>query len=205
METLSIRLAIEDDAEQVRAIYAPFCGPDSAVSFEVQPPTIEEMGRRIARTLERYPWLVLDDSGLVLGYVYAGMHSERAAYQWSVNVSAYIAEGRRGSGIGRALYTSLFAILRLQGFVNAYAGATLPNPGSVGLHSAMGFEPVGVYQQVGFKCGRWNDTMWMQRALGERPGRPEPPLSLAEAQALPGWAAAIEAGLGLIRPSRDLP
>jgi hypothetical protein len=103
------------------------------------------------------------------------------------------------------LYTSLFAILTLQGYVNAYAGATLPNPGSVGLHEAMGFEPVGVYREVGFKCGAWHDVFWMQKALVERPSRPDPPLSLAEAQRLPGWSAAIDAGLGLIRPSRDVP
>jgi L-amino acid N-acyltransferase YncA len=201
----TIRLATVDDAEEVRGIYAPFCASDSHVSFEFEPPTIEEMAQRISQTLERWPWLVFDDSGAILGYVYAGLHSGRAAYQWSVNVSAYIAEGRRGSGIARGLYTSLFAILKLQGYVNAYAGATLPNPASVGLHSAMGFEPVGVYREVGFKAGKWHDTVWMQRALGERPSRPEPPLSLMEARVLPEWSAAIEAGLPLIRPSPDAP
>jgi L-amino acid N-acyltransferase YncA len=195
----TIRLATEDDAEQVRAIYAPFCEPDCHVSFEYEPPTVEEMARRIARTLERFPWLVCEGSGLVLGYVYAGTHSERAAYQWSVNVSAYVAEGRRGSGIGRGLYTSLFAILKLQGYVNTYAGIGLPNAASVGLHEAMGFEPVGIYRQVGFKCGAWHDVIWLQRALGERPGRPEPPLNLAAAMQLPDWPAAIGAGLGLIK------
>jgi L-amino acid N-acyltransferase YncA len=194
-----IRLATEDDAAQVRAIYAPFCAADSHVSFEYEPPTVEEMGRRIAQTLERYPWLVCDEAGVVLGYVYAGLHSARAAYQWSVNVSAYVAEGRRGSGIGRGLYTSLFAILKLQGYVNAYAGATLPNPASTGLHEAMGFEPVGIYRGVGFKCGAWHDVIWLQRALGDRPTRPEPPLSLAAAMGLEGWPAAIGSGLGLIK------
>ncbi len=196
----TIRLAIEDDAGQIQRIYAPFCRDDSPVSFEVEPPTVDEMKRRIDKTLARHPWLVCDDGGEILGYVYGSVHRDRAAYCWSADVSAYIAEGRRGSGIGRALYTSLFAILKLQRYVNAYAGATLPNPGSVGLHEAMGFEPVGVYREVGFKCGTWHDVIWMQRALGERPGRPEPPLSLAEVQGLPGWTPAIEAGLALIRP-----
>ena len=195
----TIRLANEDDAGQVRRIYAPFCGEGSPVSFEVEPPTLEEMRRRIARTLERHPWLVLDEEGTVAGYVYAGPHQDRAAYRWSVNVSAYIAGGRRGSGIGRALYTSLFALLKLQGYVNAFAGATLPNPGSVGLHRAMGFEPIGVYREIGFKCGAWHDVVWWQLALVDRPDRPEPPLALAEARALPGWEAAIEAGLPLLR------
>ena len=196
----TIRLATESDADQVRRIYAPFCEAGSAVSFEVEPPTSGEMRGRISSTLAHHPWLVLDDGGEVLGYVYAGAHSARAAYRWSVNVSAYIAEGHRGSGIGRALYTSLFAILQLQGFVNAFAGTTLPNPASIGLHRAMGFEQVGIYRSVGFKCGTWHDTAWWQRPLGEWPARPGEPLTLAEAQALPGWRPAIEAGLTLLRP-----
>ncbi len=202
----TIRLADEADAAEILAIYAPFCAADSHVSFEFEPPTIEAMRGRIARTLERFPWIVgLDDSGAVLGYVYAGPHSDRAAYQWSVNVSVYIAEGRRGTGVGRALYASLFATLALQGFVNAYAGATLPNPASVGLHEAVGFEPVGVYRRVGFKAGTWRDAAWWQRALRDRPDHPTPPLTLAEAQALPSWSTALGAGLALLRPPADGP
>jgi phosphinothricin acetyltransferase len=160
-----IRLASEDDADQVRAIYAPFCADDSPVSFEVVPPSVEEMKGRIARTLDHFPWLVCEAAEEILGYVYAGPHSERAAYRWSVNTAIYIRPGRRRSGVGRALYASLFAVLRLQGYVNAYAGSTLPNPGSVGLHTAMGFEPVGVYRGVGYKAGAWHDVAWWQLAL----------------------------------------
>ncbi len=196
----TIRLATEADAGQIRAIYAPHCEADSPVSFEVEPPTVEEVRRRISRTLERFPWLVLDDGGEVGGYVYAGPHGERAAYLWSVNVSAYIRQGRQRSGIGRALYTSLFALLRAQGFVNAYAGVGLPNPASVGLHRAVGFTPVGVYRGVGFKCGAWQDVSWWELALRDRPDRPEAPLALAEARSTPGWGPAIESGLPLLRP-----
>jgi L-amino acid N-acyltransferase YncA len=197
----TIRLATVADAEQVRGIYAPFCEDDSPVSFEVEPPSVEEMARRISKTLVRHPWLVCDDGGEVLGYVYGTVHRERAAYCWSADVSAYIAASRRGLGIGRALYTSLFALLKLQGYANAYAGITLPNPGSVGLHRGMGFEPIGVYREVGFKGGAWHDVAWWQRALGDRPARPESPLTLADAQGLPGWGPAIEAGVPLLRPT----
>lgn len=195
----TIRLATEADADQIRSIYAPFCSSDSHVSFEFEAPDAAEMAGRIAKTLVRHPWLVGDAGGEVLGYVYAGTHSARAAYQWSVNVSAYIAPASRGRGVGRALYTSLFAILELQGYVNAYAGTALPNPASIGLHRAMGFEPVGIYQGVGFKAGGWIDATWWQRPIVPRPARPEPPLSLAEAQALPGWSMALEAGRGLFQ------
>ena len=197
----TIRLAAEADAEQIAAIYAPFCEDGSAVSFEVEPPSLGEVARRIVSTLERYPWLVCSEGDEVLGYVYASGHNERAAYRWSVNVTVYLAPGSRGKGIGRALYTSLFALLKIQGYVGAFAGITLPNPSSIGLHESMGFEPVGVYRSVGFKGGSWHDTAWMQRPLVEKPGRPSPPLTLAEARALPGWAPAMEAGLSLIRPT----
>ncbi len=195
----TIRLAVEGDAEQVRAIYAPYCEADSPVSFEVEPPPVEEIGRRIARTLARFPWLVCDDGGEVLGYAYAGPHAERAGYAWSVNASAYTKGGRRRSGVGRALYTSLFAALRVQGFVNVYAGITLPNPASVGLHRAMGFTMIGVYQGVGHKCGAWQDTSWWERALRDRPGRPVAPLALPEARALPDWGPALAAGLAFLK------
>src|SRR5437868_13691947 len=101
------------------------------------------MRQRIAKIVRSFPWLVCEEEGSILGYAYASPHRERAAYGWSVDVSVYIREGLRRRGLGRALYTSLFAALRLQGFYNALAGATLPNPGSVGLHQAMGFQRVG--------------------------------------------------------------
>ena len=196
-----IRLATEDDAEAVGAIYAPFCAEGSHVSFEGEVPTVEEVRHRIGKTLARYPWLVVEDDGEVLGYAYAGPHRERAAYRWSVDVSVYIGEGRRRSGVGRGLYRSLFDVLRLQGFVNAYAGATLPNEGSVGLHRAIGFEEVGVYRRVGFKGGAWRDVVWWSLALRESPPDPPEPLTLDQARCLDGWPEALASGLSLIRSS----
>ena len=145
-----IRLATERDAEQIAIIYAPNV-TDTIVSFELETPNPDEMSRRIEITLERYPWLVCEREGRVLGYAYASAHGSRAAYLWSVDVSVYVYEDARRTGMGRALYTSLFAALDLQGFYNAYGGATLPNPASVGLHESVGFRPVGVYRGVGYK------------------------------------------------------
>ncbi len=144
-----IRLASERDAEQIAAIYAPNV-TDTIISFEFEPPTADEMRRRIEVTLERYPWLVCErHDGRLLGYAYAAAHGSRAAYQWSVDVSVYVHEDARRKGVGGALYASLFAALALQGFYNAYAGATLPNPASVGLHESVGFRPIGIYRGVG--------------------------------------------------------
>jgi phosphinothricin acetyltransferase len=193
----TIRLATPDDAEQVRAIYAPYC--HTPISFEMEPPSVEEMRGRLAKVLGPYPWLVCEGGGEVLGYAYATQHRERAAYRWSVDTSVYVRQGRQRRGVGRALYTSLLAGLPLQGFVNAYAGVTLPNPASVGLHEAMSFEPVGVYRQVGFKCGSWHDVAWYQRPLQPRPGELPPPTPLEEVRHTAEWLEALNCGLRLLR------
>ena len=196
--TTSIRLATEHDAEQVAAIYEPNV-TDTTISFELDPPTADEMRRRIEGTLERYPWLVCERQGRVLGYAYAGAHSSRPAYQWSVDVSVYVHEEARRRGVGRALYTSLIAALNLQGFYNAYAGATLPNPASVGLHESVGFRPVGVYRGVGYKLGAWHDVVWWHLPLRERVANPDPPADLPLVLGTQEWDAALTKGLPLLR------
>jgi L-amino acid N-acyltransferase YncA len=189
-----IRLATGRDAGQIAEIYAPIVR-DTIISFEVEPPTANEMRRRIEKTLEHLPWLVCERSGRVAGYAYAGEHSPRAAYRWSVDVSAYVHESERRTGVGRALYRSLFAVLALQGFYNAYAGITLPNPASVGLHEALGFQPVGVYHGVGYKLGAWHDVGWWQLSLQERAACPRPPADLPTVRASERWDAALASGL----------
>jgi phosphinothricin acetyltransferase len=188
-----IRLATAADAAPVAAIYRPYV-TDSAISFELEPPSADEMGRRIASTLAFAPWLVLERDAAIAGYAYATRHRDRAAYQWSVDASVYVAEGRHRAGIGRALYTSLFALLRLQGFCAAHAGITLPNAASVGLHESFGFQPVGVYRAVGFKRGAWHDVGWWQLNLRERARDPAPPRLLPEALRDPAWEEAVTAG-----------
>jgi L-amino acid N-acyltransferase YncA len=194
----TIRLATERDTEAIQRIYAPFV-LDTAVSFEIEPPSVDEMRSRILKVLARLPWLVYELNGNVIGYAYASLHRERAAYGWSVDVTIYTDADHRRHGVGRALYTSLLAVLDLQGFYNAYAGITLPNPGSVGLHEAMGFEPVGVYRAVGYKLGRWHDVGWWQRSLRDHSGEPAAPLDLGSVTAGAEWDAAIGSGLAALR------
>ena len=173
-----IRLATAaSDAGAAAAIYAPYV-TGAVISFEAVPPSAEEMASRIASTLSYAPYLVYEKDGEVLGFAYAARHRERAAYRWSVDVSVYVHERTHRQGVGRALYTSLFALLRLQGFYAAHAGITLPNPRSVGLHEAVGFVPVGVYRSVGFKRGGWHDVGWWELTLqphASAPGEPIPP------------------------------
>ena len=194
----SIRLATERDAGAVADIYAPNV-TGTVVSFEAEPPDAEEMRRRVEATLERYPWLVCERQGRVLGYAYAGAHGSRAAYRWSVDVSVYVDGEAHRTGVGRALYASLFAALELQGFYNAYAGATLPNPASVGLHEAMGFRPVGVYRGAGYKMGAWHDVGWWHLPLRERVPGPDPPADLPSVLSSEEWDAALARGLPLLR------
>ena len=194
-----IRLASsERDAGQIAAIYAPNV-TDMIISFEFEPPSADEMRRRIEVTLKRYPWLVCERQGRVLGYAYAGAHGSRAAYQWSVDVSVYVHEDARRMGVGRALYASLFAALALQGFYNAYAGATLPNPASVGLHESVGFGRVGIYRGVGYKMGAWHDVVWWHVPIRERVAHPDPPADLPSVLGSEEWDAAMTNGLQLLR------
>jgi L-amino acid N-acyltransferase YncA len=191
--TTTIRLASAEDAAQIRAIYGPYCY--TPVSFEIEAPSVEEMRRRIEAVADKYPWLVYEDSGVVVGYAYGSSHRARPAYQWSVEVSAYVADGCHRRGIGRALYTSLFRLLALQGYVNAFAGITLPNPGSVGLHEAVGFTPIGVYRGIGYKNGAWHDVGWWQRPLREWGHAPEAPVGPSALQSSAAWQEALKVGL----------
>lgn len=170
---LAIRPAQARDAAALAEIYAPSV-LHRPTSFELRAPDAAEMAARLAKVTAMWPWLVAEEGGEVLGYCYAGAFAEREAYRWSVTVSAYVRDGMHRRGIGRQLYTVLFDLLRRQGAVSAFAGITLPNEASVGLHRAMGFEPVGVYPRVGFKLGRWHDVGWYGLALRVPAGEAQP-------------------------------
>jgi L-amino acid N-acyltransferase YncA len=181
---VDIRLADpERDAPVVVAIYRRSVEGGPA-SFEEVAPHAAEMTRRIRRTLARTPWLVAEDNdGKVVGYAYAGTHHERPGYRWAANISVYVAEAARGQGVGRRLYDELLDILRRQGFVNVYAGITLPNPASVALHEAIGMRRIGVYERVGFKLGAWHDVAWYGLRLSDPVGVPPDPTPLPELRA----------------------
>lgn len=172
-----VRLAHPDDAPAFAAIYAPFVA-STPISFEEVPPSAEEMARRIETTLRTLPWLALERDEKAVGYAYASLHRAREAYRWSVDVTVYLAPEARGQGAGRLLYTALLDLLTRQGYTAAYAGITLPNDASVGLHEAMGFRPVGIYHGVGFKAGAWHDVGWWQRDLAPRTLPPAEPVPL---------------------------
>jgi L-amino acid N-acyltransferase YncA len=164
-QTTNVRVATPDDADAIAAIYAPIVA-NTSISFELAPPSVDEMRARIVRTLQSLPWLVSADAGgAVNGYVYAGRHRERAAYQWSVDVTAYVRADARGKGVARTLYGALFEELAALGYFEAFAGIALPNVASVALHESVGFKPVGVYRNVGYKLGSWHDVGWWQKEI----------------------------------------
>lgn len=172
---MTIRIARPEDGPDIAGIYAPIV-ESSFISFEEVAPTLDEMAERIETTLKTHPWLVVEEAGRVIAYAYAGQHRTRGAYKWSCDVSVYVGEVGRRKGLARQLYERLFSTLANQGFVNAFAGITLPNEASVGLHEAMGFEAVGVYRRVGFKSGSWRDVGWWSRPLITPPDNPAAPL-----------------------------
>ncbi len=194
----TIRLVTETDAPALVAIYAPYVH-ETAISFELEPPDEAEMRARISKVLPTFPWLVCEHDGQIAGYAYGSKYRERPAYQWSVEVTVYVQRSLHRSGVGRALYTSLFAALRLQGFVSAFAGIALPNDASIGVHRALGFEPIGVYRTVGYKLGKWHDVAWMGLALQTPPAAPTPPQPLAAVMGSTAWQAALDAGLTFLR------
>lgn len=156
-----IRPATQRDARGVLSIYEPIVR-ETPISFESEAPTEDEMAARIARSHE---WLILERNRAVVGYAYAGNVHERAAYQWSVEVSVYIASDARGSGLGRTLVSELLERLSNRGFVNAFALIALPNDASVRLFESFGFDKIAHQRSVGFKLGAWHDVGWWQRQL----------------------------------------
>ena len=169
-----IRDATAEDAAACAAIYAPYV-LQTAVSFELEPPTVAELAERIAAAQARHAWLVLEQDGRVVGYAYAGRFSARPAYRWSVEVSIYLERNRRRGGGGRRLYVALLERLAERGYRRAFAGMSLPNVASEAFHAALGFTPVGVYRAVGWKHGAWRDVAWVQRTIADGDDPPDEP------------------------------
>jgi phosphinothricin acetyltransferase len=179
-EVPRVRLATTDDAAACAAIYRPYV-ESSAISFELDPPAPHEMAARMERVLARTPWLVAEADGVVCGFAYGSRHRERPAYDWTIETTVYVDRARHGRGVGRALMASLLAILRLQGFHLAVAGITLPNPGSVALHRALGYRRVGEFEAMGWKAGGWHGVEWHALELAPRSAAPAPIRPLADA------------------------
>ncbi len=154
----------------IAAIYAPYVTGGIA-TFELTPPDGAEIAQRMASSGGRLPWLVWEDAGRVLGYAYASQFNARAAYRWTVETTVYLAAAAHGRGMGRGLYEALLTMLTTQGFTQAVALVSRPNPASERLHERLGFRLAGTIERAGCKHGAWIDVGYWQRALAD-PGDP---------------------------------
>ncbi|MCY4559164.1 MAG: GNAT family N-acetyltransferase [Chloroflexi bacterium] len=193
-----IRMAAEADAEQMLAIYAPVVR-ETVISFEYEPPSLPEFRERIRTTLERMPWLVSDKDSEIAGYAYASPFRTREGYRWACELTIYVHRGYHRCGIGRALYTSLFRCLALQGYCVAVATITIPNTASIALHESMGMRRVGTYEKVGYKHGQWLDDGVWQIELQPMPAEPDPPVPWQQIAGSAQWREAISAGLAYLK------
>ena len=176
---MSVRFAREADIPAILRIYAPYV-ENTAVSFEYTVPTTEEFTERFRAITARFPWLIWEADGQILGYAYGSTPFGRAAYQWCAEASIYLHPDARRRGIGRALYTSLEEYLRAQGFQVVYALVTSANEASMAFHRRMGYTPCAHFTDCGFKHGRWYSVTWLEKRLKpvEMPIMPPIPASV---------------------------
>lgn len=170
-----IRSAVIEDAEKLLGIYAYYVR-NTAISFEYEVPSIEKFKNRIANTLEKYPYLVLEEGGDIKGYSYAGVFKERAAYDHCCEVTIYLDHGSKGNGYGRALYNALEEELRKIGIINLYACIADPisedeylTRNSKHFHQHMGYTRVGEFHKCGYKFERWYNMIWMEKIIDKVP------------------------------------
>lgn len=176
-QQFTIRRAEAGDAAALLEIYRPFI-TDTVVTFEYDVPTADEFAGRITDTLTDFPYLVCEQDGKPVGYAYAHHIRERAAYDWAVEMSIYLAPEAQGRGVGTVLYQCLIDLLDMQNIRILYGCVTLPNEGSRRLHEKLGFVLTGVWHGSGWKFGRWHDVGWFEKRLGgDAPARPVVPFA----------------------------
>ena len=168
-DNMNIRLARPSDAATLLAIYAPYV-ENTAITFEYEVPTIEDFATRIEKTLERYPYLVAEEDGLILGYAYASTYYARAAYDWAAELSVYVSQDARGKGVGSNLYDELEDLLDQMGYMHFLACISLPNEASLALHRKRGYQQVAHFPKIGYKFERWHDIVWLQKSLDKQAG-----------------------------------
>lgn len=157
-----IRLAEKKDIPQILEIYAPYV-LTTTCSFEYRVPTLEEFTLRFEKITSQFPWLVWEEDGRLVGYAYASLPYSRTAYQWSCEVSIYVAQDRHGNGVGRKLYAALEHLLVLQGYRVIYAVVTSENADSLAFHTRVGYRKVAELPGIGMKFGRWLGTVWLEK------------------------------------------
>ena len=174
-----IRFATEKDAEAILSIYAPYI-EKTAITFEYEVPSLSEFSARIAEIQKKYPWIVYEEGGKILGYAYGGPEYTRAAYQWTVEVSVYVGENAKGKGIGSALYAKILDILEKQNFCVCYALVNDDNEASMKMHEKYGFKKIGFRKNCGYKHEKWHSVVFLEKQLNEFSVPPKPVVPIGE-------------------------
>lgn len=180
----TVRLATRDDAEGMRAVYAPYV--ETPITFDVAAPSASEFAARMADVMPAYPCIVLERDGAIVGFAYAHAQAVRAAYRWNAELSVYLDKDATGGGWGRALYDALLKLVRKQGILSAYGLVTVPNEASERLHEAFGFERSWIQPHAGWKNGTWHDVAWYVKPLAPFPDNPSDPMPFDECVRLHG-------------------
>jgi phosphinothricin acetyltransferase len=162
-----IRAAKVGDAKSICGIYNYYV-KTAAITFEEIPVSINEMESRIRAVVAKYPWLVWEEEGEILGYAYVNTWKDRSSYRYSAEDSIYTKEGAQGRGIGKKLMAALLEETRQTEIHALVAGITLPNEQSVGLHEKFGFKKIAEFVEIGYKMNRWLNVGYWQLILGER-------------------------------------
>lgn len=182
MESVLIRPVTLADAAAVLGVYSPYVLGASS-TFEYDVPTLEEFTARIEKISAKYPYLVCEIDGQIVGYAYGSTHRERAGYRWCAEATVYLNEAYHRRGIARALYTALFTLMKEQGYYSIFVSILSTNDSSVAFHRSMGFEDIGTFRNIGYKLGEWHSNIWMQLFLNEHnvaPPLPVPVTAIAD-------------------------
>ncbi len=174
-----MRIVQPSDAASILEIYAPYI-LKTAVTFETEIPSINSFEERIKHYTLKWPWIVYEVDSTIAGYAYVTKHRERLAYQWCVESSVYIRDQFQREGIASKLYNALFEVLRLQGFIDVYAGIALPNDKSIAFHEKLGFTNFVYYKNVGYKLDEWRTVGWWQKQINNYEKQPSPPVDFRD-------------------------
>jgi phosphinothricin acetyltransferase len=156
-----VRLAQIADAEAILSIYAPYV-EKTAITLTSAIPTLEDVVLKMLEVKRRFPYLVCELDGQVVGFAFGDWVQQHEAYRWNADMSVYIDPRFQGQGVATALYTAIIPLLKAQGYCNIYAVIALPNDASVALHKHFGFSEQSVNKANAYKLGEWRDVLWME-------------------------------------------
>ena len=172
-DNIIIRQAEISDAGALLDVYRYYV-ENTAITFEYEVPSENEFKDRITGITTRYPYLVVEKDGQIIGYAYTSAFHERKAYEWSAEMSIYLSDKGKGLGLGRKLYEILEDISKRQGITNLYACIAAPqaedeylSDNSIRFHEHMGYKIVGRFTKCGYKFGRWYDMVWMEKMIAD--------------------------------------